>query len=228
MEKLQSNLTLNEGDALAIPLKVDLYVVCRVLSDSRSEASKRYKKKYKCRDVVQITCCHWYGPKLPQPSEMKQIRDIRRLTHHSFTHHALAGCIDENVPHDFVHVGVVPTHDSERQLEKSNSIGWDYLRNQEEEQWDRDAVHARDKAEEEIVRRDVEWQAREKRQLASLTLEQRSKHRFLKEWDDPTPAVAIRKSRKLLRDTAKRLIELGDAPSINDAMKCAAGMYREF
>lgn len=108
-----------------------------------------------------------------------------------------------------------------------------HLRCQTEEQWDwdpdRDAALARDKnEEEEIERRDVESQARDKSLHASLTLDQLSKHRFLKEWEDPTPAVAIHTSRRLLRDTAKQLIEPGDAPGTKERLSVLQACIENF
>ena len=233
MAKLRSVVTLEEGEALAVPLKNGLYVACRVLSDTSNELSIRYKKKYKCRDAVQITCCNWYGAQPPKASQLKQLREILRLTHHAFKGQPLAGWISADLPRNVVSVGVVPPRASEARLGKNDSLGWDHLRYQAQEQWnwdqDRAAVIARDEAEQaEIDRRDAEWVAREKKLLASLTLEQLAKQRFLKDWEDPIPAVAIRKSRKLLRDTAKQLMELGDAPSTKERLSVLQACIEQF
>lgn len=205
MAKLKSILSVKQGDAFAVRLKNGLYVVCRVIWDATSDANKRHKKKYQGPDAVRMVCCNWFGMKPPKP-DLSELRDVLTLTHHSWNKKPLAGWCSDNVPSDVIGIGTIPPAHTENRLGANDWLDWNYLRLQAFEQWEwdhnRQALLASEKAAETRLERKFRKYEAARRQ--ELTLDKLGKHRFLTEWGGPIPTAVIRKSRKLLRDTAKQ------------------------
>lgn len=229
MPKLQSILTVIEGDVFAVRLENGLYAACRVIWDTTSDANKRHKKKYDARDAVRMVCCNWFGEKLPNPG-LPELREVLKLTHHSWKNKPLAGWCQDDVPSDVIHIGVIPRNESENRLGANDSLDWGYLRLQALMQWewdqDGEAVLAREKAEEERLAR--EYEEHESTRRKELTLDKLAEHRFLTDWESPIPKGVIQRSRKLLRDTARELAALGANPTIKERLSVLQTCIEQF
>ena len=166
-----------------------------------------------------MLCCNWYGPS-PPAVDLPELREPLRLSHGVWANKPLAGWCSDDVPVDAVYIGTILPLPEEGKMGVHDGLDWNYLRLQALRQWewdhDREGLLARDKAEEAQIAR--EYYEEEAKRRKELTLEKLAKHKFLALWEAPIPQVAIRTSRRLLRDTAKELALLGEKPTVKSRM----------
>lgn len=189
------------GDAFAFPLEDGRFAVCRVL------------RKQPDGPGVLAACSEWIGDKVP-PADDPALRPILHPTHHSHYGRPKVLWISGRVPDDFIPIGTIEPSEDERQFPCSSYGDWGSIACQPLMQWqwdhDREQVLADDLLEEEEeLAEDAATEQIRRDYLQRVTLEDLLKETFFTNWKEFFAAAAIRKSRKILRDTIRRLIELG-------------------
>lgn len=202
-----------EGAAFAVPLEDGRYSVCRVLHDRDSEYAQEQRSR-----VILVACSAWVGDKVPDVTD-ESLRPILYLTHHAWKNKAEVVWIDDELPADFIPIGTIEPTPEEKAIESLTFSSWHSVRIQPLAQWrwdhDREAVLAEDQ--EKARRKEQENTERLRHQreqfLAEATLERLQKRRFFPHWGEYPSKQAIRKSRKIMKETVNQLVELGQKTS---------------
>ncbi len=196
------------GSAYAMPQKDGRFGACRVIRRRTAE-----EIEYWNRDGMLIAVCSWFGD-ATSDLDLAGLQPLLRPTSYGRTNQLCLLWIEDPPPTDFVFLGIVPQLVEEQGWDYPGYGVWNSIRfcPLREWQWehDREALLAEDEARAEAQREEQEKeQQAEKERLANMTLEKLAKRRFFPDWYDYPPEKAKRASRKIMRETARELLELG-------------------
>jgi hypothetical protein len=192
------------GDAFLAPLEDGRLCVCRVL---RVEPDG---------DVL-VGASAWIGTEPPDPAD-PQLRKLLRLTHHAWGGQVgRSWVIDDPVPANFTRFGVIPPTAKEAALPCASYGGWGSFPREVLRQWrwdhEREQVLAEDEAEQRAEQEAYERGRRAYKPLPAGTLEDLRRETPFAGWSEYTDPIALRESRRIIRETIDALIALGpDAP----------------
>lgn len=216
----------SQGDAFAVPLADGRYSVCRVVFDATSEAARQWK----CH-IVLVVGSQWIGSEIPKADD-PSLLPILHMNHHSWNQLNTVW-VSEPVPDAFIPIGKIPPTASDLEIDGRTFGGWEMMALEPLAQWrwdnDRAAVFRED--DEERRRRDEERKkaaAKLKNELARVTLEDLSSHKFFPRWKIYPPAKAIRASRDFMKTTVRSLIELGNDACEEDRMAILRSCIESF
>lgn len=145
---------------------------------------------------------------------MGELREILRLNHHFHSGSDLIMWVPSNLPKEFVPIGNIKPSDEESSLDCGSYGDLNSITCQPLTQWlwdnDRQAVYEKDEIEEReregVAQRDSEVRSN---YLDHLTLESYSSETPLPNWSGHVDTQIVRRGRKIIRSTVKRLIGLG-------------------
>ncbi|MCA9018184.1 MAG: hypothetical protein KDA77_22875 [Planctomycetaceae bacterium] len=197
------------GDAFAFPLEDGRFGVCRVLSESAHREEPRF-------DAVMVACSAWIGSEVPSVDN-PELRPILKLTHHSWKNSDEIGWIDDPLPDTFISIGKIEPTDEETSMECYTFCTWGTMGVQSLMQWrwdhERDAVLAEDAAQKEKqAALAVQNKNKHQKKLQQVKLQDLAKHTFFPNWEH-LPKKTLKASRKIMTDTIKDLIALGESAS---------------
>lgn len=191
------------GDAFLAPLADGRLCVCRVHQVAPDG------------DVL-VSASTWIGTQAPDPAD-RQLREVLRLTHHSFRDEPCLVWVGEPVPATVTRLGVIPPTHEEASLPCAAFSGWEFLPHAVLLQWrwdhERDQVLAEDKAEERAKEAARERQRRAYEPLLPDTLQDLRLKTPFPGWAGYVKPAALRGSRRLIRDLLDALTALGPEAS---------------
>jgi len=199
-----------EGAAFATPLEDGRFGACRVIRMTTDDEAKKHGAA-----SVLVASSEWIGDAAPDAQD-PALRPILFLTHHSWDNKPAILWVSDPVPDDFVSIGTIESTAKEKAIECLAHGGWASAQIQPLAQWrwdnDRDAVLANDsiKAKAESQTRHREQKERQA-YLEAITLESLLDHHFFPQWDGYTPKKAILASRRIMKDTVQKLLDIGQA-----------------
>lgn len=198
------------GDAFLMPLLDGRFGVCRVLWASTPEQARTYGAPH-----ALVAGSPWIGTAAPDLRE-PALREIQQLTHHAWNGQLNMNVVTAPPPAEFRKLGVIEPTAAEQALKCPASGGWSFagpLWMQWRWDHDREAV-LREDAERAAAQARAYKEAERQRQAArgALTLEALRKRRRFTDWGGFAPAAAVRKCRRVFRETAERLLALGAKP----------------
>ncbi len=198
----------NVGDVFSFKLDDGRFGACRVI-----RAPNKREAAFWGGNVVVVVGSAWIGADSPS-IDTQGLSKILHLTHHSHTGHPVILWIGGSPPKGFKLIGNIEPSINDKKL-KCNAIGdWDSIQYQPLMQWrwdnELDLVLAEERAQDEADDHDL-LAANNDRQsyLASVTLDDLSKRRFLSSWTGFVEAEPMKLARKLLRETVNQLSNLG-------------------
>lgn len=164
----------------------------------------------------------WIGTAAPDLGD-PQLREIHRLTHHSWKNEPNVCWVSDPPPENFQLLGVIEPSPADKPRQCSGFGGW-VFGGQVYWQWRWD--HER----EAVLREDQEYaekQAREyqeaeknhRAKLGGLTLEGQVKKRRFQHWTGDCPSAALAACRTHFRESAQALLALQDKTKKRDVLK---------
>lgn len=200
-----------QGAAFAAPLADGRYCVCRVLLDTEGAKARELSTPY-----VLVAGSQWIGDEIPS-AEDPALRPILHLTHHSWQGQPVVYWVDDPVPPEFVPIGTIPPTAEEMEIPCLTFASWYAVPLDAFGQWrwdhDREALLAEEaEAKAAKLRQLKEANEQRKAALRAMTLEQLQTRPFFPRWSGSVPEKPLRASRKLMKETVRRLLELGPSP----------------
>jgi hypothetical protein len=193
------------GDVFLMPLEDGRHGVCRVLRKREGE--------------VLAAASPWVGPAAPALDE-PQLRQVLRLTHHSWQDEPCASWMSDPVPATFRRLGVLPPTKEDAALARQGlgQSSWMHFPGQVLLQWrwdhEREAVLAEERQEEESSQAFQEQWRHAYKPLPAPTLHELAKQTPFKSWGRFVEAEYLHEARALVRAAIRALIALGpDAPA---------------
>lgn len=228
MAKRKTSVTLPEaGQVFAFPLEDGRYGACRVLRSASEDEVKELGER-----CVLVSCSTWIGDSIPNaPNE--QMRETLCLTHHSWKGQPELFWVSKAVPVSFVSIGFLVSTTEEQKLECYSLAGWESCAIQVLAQWRWDHDREKQLAHEAVEQAALVAKRAANQQLIdaernAMTLSKLSKHKFFEDWDDYPSAKAIRASRRIMKETIKSLIELGEKASEAERLQVLQSCIEEF
>ena len=220
MAKKKRTTRPKAGDAFAFPLEDGRYSVCRVLGMQSDGPG------------LLVAASNWIGDDVPAADD-PALRPILELDHHLHYGRPLLLWVSERLPREFIHIGTIKPSDEEKQLTCSSHGDWDSITCQPLIQWrwdhDREQLLADELLEDEReTQLEITAQQRRQEYLKHVTLEELTQERSFENWQGHFEPVAIRKARKIMRDTARRLLKLGKDASEQDRVSALRGCIESF
>jgi len=200
----------NPGDVFLMPLGDGRFGVCRVLR-TNTEAERKFHGDPR----VLVACSQWIGTETPDLGDA-QLRQIQKLTHHSWKNGLNMCWVSEPPPDAFRRIGVIEPSASEKRRKWDASSGWNFpLGLLMQWRWDheREAVLREDAEKLEQQAREREQASRRLQEVAPPTLRTlRTKRRFFG-WKGFAPDKAASACRAIFRQSIDAIISLGEKPS---------------
>jgi hypothetical protein len=199
------------GDVFLMPLADGRFGICRVLREN----TPAERKGHGCPRVL-VAAPAWIGTAAPDLGD-PALRDIQKLTHHSWKGDPNLCWVSEPPPEIFRHIGTIAPDDGDRRLLCAASGGWGYFTCQVLAEWrwyhDREAVLREDVARAAEQARAYEEAERRRREArGKLTLDGLAKKRRFMDWRGNAPAKATAACRAIFRETVAALAALGPKP----------------
>jgi hypothetical protein len=192
------------GDAFLAPLEDGRLSVCRILRTSADH------------DHVLVTASPWVGTQPPDLADPR-LREVLRLTHHSWRGNPEVSWVSDPVPATFARLGEIPPTDAEATANSNSNGNWEYFRLQVLLQWrwdnERDKVLAEDAEEQRAAEAAREEERRAYQPRPAQTLEDMRPQVPFKNWAGYVDPPTLRGARRIIRETIDALIELGPGAS---------------